>query len=224
MIYEADIKKLIKKRKVNNIKNHFLTFFYKDHTKFIGYHTKNKVQVWNSTPSISLFYPVYILFFNNNEILTKVVIERNPLTKVIDKIILIIIASLIVFQLYFSELRPAIALIIVVSIMYFLYIFIIKKIIKNENEILIKEFNKELFKLDNSISPNTIITNEVIESEWTTSKIFSRILIYLFCFFIIYLSLTEFLPKGNVKFIYGLLIPLAFIISDILIAIKSLKK
>lgn len=223
MIYEADIKKLIKKKKANNLKNHFFTFICKDHTKFIGYHTKNKVQIWNSTPSNSIFYPVFNLLFNNNEILTKVVIERNPLTKVIDKIILIIIASLVVFQFYFSNLRPAIGLTIIVAIMYFLYIFVVKKIIRKENEILIKEFNKELFKIENCNRPDTI-SNEAIESEWTTSKIFSRILIYLFCFFIIYLSLTEFLPKGNIKFIYGLLIPIAFIISDILIVIKSIKK
>lgn len=223
MISKKDVEKLIEIKTINSIKNHW-SYSNLNNFKINGEIRQKEILIWKNTFFLRTAYPIFIVYFDDNENYEKFEIIDNPFYLLLRKLIFLLISLLIVIVFFYYDYRTAIfgsIGIIFISIASFM---IMHKSISFERSMIIKNFKYELLKINAKRTSNINIKikeEKIIRArEWTLSKILSRILIYPFGIFIFYSTFLLIKEGKVVHGIAGILIVLLFFITDLLIIFK----
>lgn len=221
MITKKEIEKLIIRRKKSDLKNHFYTMLDYNSATYSGDIRNNEILLWKSTSFMRGNYPVFCLTFDTNENLKEISTQTNPFDKITGLIFKSVSILIIVSVFIFSDFEPALLQAMVIIVMLLLLSLLLKKITKYETSLLVIELKEIIKNIENSKnstkkSKESNIENNTEPKEKTISKTLTRLFAYPFCLFIIYISIVEFIPTGKLKIgIFGIIIPLAYLISDI---------
>lgn len=225
MITKEDIKQLIVEEKRSTLSSHLQIFFSWDFTRYYGEVKKNKILLWSSSYWLRLNYPVFLLRFDENDVLEGIKLENNPFNKVIRKLIPLIIGCFIISFFMFLKLKAAITISMIFTVFSLIFYLLIKNQLNFEKKNMLYDLRNDLFQLEQTNNPSLVPQSKhetEPSKEWTFSKIFLRIFLYPFCLGLIYISITSMLPSE--KPIYGLLgigVGLSYLITDIRLSFKK---
>lgn len=222
MVTKQEIEQLVIKQKESNLKNHFHTAWNRDSTTYTGEIKKNVILLWKSSSFMRSIYPIFTLNFDDNGILKNIVIHQNPLHKYFNLFLIVVLISVLTSQFILFDISQALLQIAVILVMSLLLYFLLRKINNFEKENLIDELKHVIKQIEKTKGSNEEISENVLEKEWTLSKILTRLVLYPFCLFIIYISITEFIPCGKLnRAILGISIPLVYITTDLKILLSN---
>ncbi|WP_308993984.1 hypothetical protein QLS71_013960 [Mariniflexile litorale] len=230
MVEKKDIEKLIIQNKKSTLKNHWNDAFFYNTTKYSGEIKQNELLLWRSSHFLRGAYPIFRLIFDQNGKLKGIKTEKNPYYKLQIKISIGFITVLSLMSIFMTEFKIAIIAIIGISVLvFFLYLFTFN-VRKYETKVLTEELKDaiENIERENNPEPEKITKTELKKEkikEWTFTKILTRLLLYPFCFFILWISIDGFLDEGmTLHRIIGIIITLTYIVVDILMVIGKNKK
>ena len=230
MLEKKDIEKLIIQNKKSNLINHFNDALIYNTTKYSGEIKPNELLIWRSSHFLRGAYPIFRLTFDQNGKLNGIKTEKNPYYKLLNKISIVFLIVLDLILIFATEFKPAVLSITGISLFAFFFYLLFFNAIKFETKILTEELKEAIEKIEkeNNPAPENItkaqLTKEKIK-EWTFTKILTRLLLYPFCFFILWISIDGFLDEGmTLHRIIGIIITLTYIVVDILMVIGKNKK
>ena len=229
MVEKKDIEKLIIQNKKSTLKNHWNDAFFYNTTKYSGEIKSNELLIWRSSYFLRGAYPIFRLTFDQNGKLNGIKTEKNPYYKLLNKISITFLIVLNLVLIFTTEFKPAVLGIIGISLLgFFLYLFLFN-VTKYETKILTKELKEAIENIEKENNPKLEnipkmnLKKEKVK-EWTFPKILTRLLLYPFCLLILWLSLTGFLDEGMILYrIFGIIIVLVYIITDIILTIRRNK-
>lgn len=225
MIFKSDIEKLVKVKKVSNFKNHFAEYISNEKNKeYSGEIKEDNIILWQSQ-TVGYFI-VFDISFNPNKTIKNIVIKNNNFHSLIKKIVPVFFLILVYVIIFSDNVRFAITISFVITIFFCLGYLILNAITKFQKELQIEVLRKDLLKIELKNNPDLIasIKLEVKEiNEWTFSKIMLRIILYPFCIFIIGFSIYSLFTELKMlrHAVFGIVISLTYLISDILILFKK---
>ena|GEM_PF-1344144 len=235
MAKKKDIEKLIVQNKKSNLKNHWNDAFFYNTTKYSGEINRNELLIWSSSHFLRGAYPIFHLTFNQNDELNGIRTEKNPYHKLLNKIT---IGFLIVFisGLFLStDFKMAVIGTIGLLVIGLLLRLVLGKSKKYETKLLTDELKEAIENIEQVNNPE-LINKPKSESktekvkEWTFTKVLTRIILYPFCLFILYLCIQMILnpdpnhtrqrPLG----IFGIIVVGGYLVADITIIVRNLIK
>lgn len=235
MVEKKDIEKLIIQNKKSTLKNHWNDAFFYNTTKYSGEIKPNELLIWRSAHFLRGAYPIFHLTFNQDGELNGIKTEKNPYHKLLNKISIGFFIALALVLLFTTEFKTAIIGIIGISVIGTLLHLIMSKAKKYETKILTDELKDAIENLERKKNPELInkpkteLKKEKVK-EWTFTKILTRIILYPFCLFMLYLCFQMILnpdpnhmrqrPLG----IIGIVIIGGYLIVDLTIIVKNLMK
>ncbi|MEH1008374.1 hypothetical protein VDP25_11560 [Winogradskyella sp. ECml5-4] len=232
MVEKKDIEKLIIQNKKSTLKNHWNDVFFYNTTKYSGEIKPNELLIWRSAHFLRGAYPIFHLTFDQNAELNRIKTEKNPFHKLLNKISIGFFILLVLFLLITTEFKTAIIGIIGISVIGTLLYLVMSKTKKYETKILTDELKEAIETIEREKNPELInkpkteLKKEKIK-EWTFTKILTRLLLYPFCLFILFFSITAFLPgaifKSNTLGVFGIIISLAYPVTDLIIIFRKNK-
>ena len=186
----------------------------------------NEYVIWTSNYWARFFYPVFKISFDKEGEITSIESELS----LNGKLWRMILSSLLILFFTFILIIPIIenfqkfnflTLIIfgVFSLLAFSFIWVFRKFYENETK---NSFN-ELKILVGLESKENIEKKENEKSEWTLKRIIMRAFIYPFALFIIFISCYGIYKGTFIRGIFGILIAVAFLYTDIKIIWKKRK-
>lgn len=229
MIQKKDIEKLVIQNKKSTLKNHWYDSIAYNTTKYSGEIKPKEILLWKSSHFLRGAYPIFSITFDQNNKLIGIKTEKNPYHIFLNKIVISFCVLLIFIILFTTNFKTAIFGIIGFSIIGFLLNLILSKARKYEIKILTDELrdtieNIERLNYSELINKNETSLKKEKVKEWTFTKIITRFLLYPFCLFILWFSITGLLTEGKITHgIFGIVVSLAYIISDIILIIKKKK-
>jgi hypothetical protein len=223
--HKEKIDKLITLEKKNNLTNHILTsLFNKGET--IAEKNMNEYIIWTSSYWVGFFYPIFKINFDKDGEITSIESElslNGKLWRVIlsSLLILFFACSLIIPIIEnFKNFDSSMLIILgVFSLLAFGFIWVFRKFYENETKNSFNEL-KTLVGLD---TKENIKKKENEKSEWTLKRIILRVFIYPFALFIIFISCYGIYKGTFFRGIFGILITVAFLYTDIKIIWKKRK-
>ncbi|RVT71092.1 hypothetical protein EOD40_17645 [Flavobacterium sufflavum] len=226
MVKKDDLKKLIIENKKSTLKNHWKDTFFCNKIKYSGEIRPNEILLWRSSEYLRGNYPIFILNFDQNKNLIGIKTEKNPYHKFRNKQSTVIFSILILLLAYNTDLRETLIFTFAILIFGFLLHIVLSKARKYETKLLTNELRETIENIENIErinNPELIIeSKKEEEEEWTSSKFITRLLLYPFCIFLLWFSLTILSPKEiNFKIIAGIAIVLTYLITDILLIIRK---
>jgi len=227
MVNKKDIEKLVVQNKKSNLVTHWKDSQSYNNIKYSGEIRKNEVLLWRSTYFMRGSYPVFHIRFNQNNELEEIKIEKNPYHIFLNKIMAVFLIVIGLSMFLLGNFMSAILAILGFTIVGVLMHLLLFKSTKYETKDLIEELkntieNIERLKKSEPIKERQLEDESV--NEWSFSKIITRIVIYPFCVFIIWMSIIGLLPEGKIKEgILAIIAALAFPITDLLLLIKKTK-
>jgi hypothetical protein len=235
MVEKKDIEKLIVQNKKSTLKNHWNDAFFYNTTKYSGEIKTNELLIWRSAHFLRGAYPIFHLTFDQNGELNGIKTEKNPFYKLLNKISIGFFIVLALVLLFTTEFKTAIFGIIGISLIGTLLHLVLSKAKKYETNILTDELKDAIENIERKNNPELInkpkaeLKKEKVK-EWTFTKFLTRIILYPFCLFMIYLFIQMILnpdpnharqrPLG----IIGIIIIGGYLIADITIIVKNLMK
>ncbi|MCF1193114.1 hypothetical protein LRR18_16110 [Mangrovimonas sp. AS39] len=229
MVEKKDIEKLIIQNKKSTLKNHWNDAFFYNTTKYSGEIKPNELLIWRSSHFLRGAYPIFRLTFDLNGKLNGIKTEKNPYYKLLNKVSIVFLILLNLVLIFTTEFKPAVIGIIGISLLGFFFYLFFFNVTKYETKILTEELKEAIENIE--LINNPELTNKPRSEskqekikEWTFTKILTRLLLYPFCFFILWLSITGFLDEGmTLHRIFGIIIVLTYIIVDITLTIRKNK-
>ena len=223
MAEKKDIEKLIVQNKKSNLKNHWNDAFFYNTTKYSGEIKPNELLIWRSSHFLRGAYPIFHLTFDQNNKLNGIKKEKNPYHKLLNKITIGFLIVLISGLFLSTDLKMAVIGTIGISVIGLLLRLVLGKAKKYETKLLTDELKEAIENIEQANNPVQINkpkseskTEKV--SEWTFTKVLTRLLLYPFCLLILWFSITGFLPEGKTLHgIFGIVVALAYPIADILL-------
>jgi len=220
---KKDIEKLIVQNKKSNLKNHWNDAFFYNTTKYSGEIKPNELLIWRSSHFLRGAYPIFHLTFDQNNKLNGIKKEKNPYHKLLNKITIGFLIVLISGLFLSTDLKMAVIGTIGISVIGLLLRLVLGKAKKYETKLLTDELKEAIENIEQANNPVQINkpkseskTEKV--SEWTFTKVLTRLLLYPFCLLILWFSITGFLPEGKTLHgIFGIVVALAYPIADILL-------
>ncbi|WP_459209249.1 hypothetical protein [Aquimarina rhabdastrellae] len=229
MAEKKDIEKLIVQNKKSNLKNHWNDSFFYNTTKYSGEIKQNELLIWRSSHFLRGVYPIFHLTFDQNDKLKGIKTEKNPYHKLLSKITIGVLIVFISSLFLLFDFKPAIIGTIVILFILALLILVLGKSRKYETKLLTVELKEAIENIEHLNNPD-FVNKPKSESkkekvkEWTFTKVLTRFLIYPFCLFILWVSITGFLPQGKILYgIFGIVIASAYPIADILLILGKNK-
>lgn len=235
MVEKKDIEKLIIQNKKSTLKNHWNDAFFYNTAKYSGEIKPNELLIWRSAHFLRGAYPVFHLTFDQNGELNGIKTEKNPYHKLLNKISIGFFIVLALVLLFTTEIKTAIIGIIGISVIGTLLHLVMAKAKKYETKILTDELKEAIENIERENNPE-LINKPKTElkkgkvKEWTFTKILTRLILYPFCLFILYLCIQMILnpdpnhirqrPLG----IIGIVIVGGYLIVDITIIVQNLMK
>lgn len=233
MVEKKDIEKLIIQNKKSTLKNHWNDAFFYNTTKYSGEIKPNELLIWRSAHFLRGAYPIFHLTFDQNEKLNGIKTEKNPFYKLLNKISIGFFIVLALVLLFTTEFKTAIFGIIGITLIGTLLHLVLSKAKKYETNILTDELKNAIENIERKNNPKLInkpkaeLKKEKVK-EWTFTKILTRVILYPFCLFMIYLCIQMILnpdpnhlrqrPLG----IIGIIIIGGYLVIDIIIIVKNL--
>jgi|SRR5690554_253635 len=233
MVEKKDIEKLIIQNKKSTLKNHWNDAFFYNTTKYSGEIKPNELLIWRSAHFLRGAYPIFHLTFDQNEKLNGIKTEKNPFYKLLNKISIGFFIVLALVLLFTTEFKTAIFGIIGITLIGTLLHLVLSKAKKYETNILTDELKNAIENIERKNNPELInkpkaeLKKEKVK-EWTFTKILTRVILYPFCLFMIYLCIQMILnpdpnhlrqrPLG----IIGIIIIGGYLVIDIIIIVKNL--
>ncbi|REE07620.1 hypothetical protein DFQ09_1186 [Winogradskyella pacifica] len=229
MVEKKDIEKLIIQNKKSTLKNHWNDSFSYNTTKYSGEIKPNEILIWRSSQFLRSVYPIFHLTFDQNNKLNGIKTEKNPYHKLLNKASTGFFILLVLVLLITTKLEIAVVGIIGISLIATLLSLVMSKSKKYETKLLTDELKESIENIEQTNNPELInkpkteLKKEKIK-EWTFTKILTRLLLYPFCFILLWFSITGFLPGGKTLYgIFGIIVALAYPIADILLIIGKNK-
>ncbi|MFG6685140.1 hypothetical protein ACGK9U_01055 [Mariniflexile sp. HNIBRBA6329] len=230
MVDKKDIEKLIVQNKKSTLKNHWNDAFFYNTTKYSGEIKPNELLIWRSSHFLRGAYPIFRLTFDQNGKLNGIKTEKNPYYKLQKKISIVLLIVFDLILIFTTEFKPAFFGIIGISLLGFFFYLLFFNVTKYETKILTEELKEAIEKIEKENKPEfenipkMELKKENIK-EWTFTKILTRLLLYPFCFFILWICIDGFLDDGmTLHRIIGIIIALTYIVVDILMVIGKNKK
>ena len=233
MVEKKDIEKLIIQNKKSTLKNHWNDAFFYNTTKYSGEIKPNELLIWSFAHFLRGAYPIFHLTFDQNEKLNGIKTEKNPFYKLLNKISIGFFIVLALVLLFTTEFKTAIFGIIGITLIGTLLHLVLSKAKKYETNILTDELKNAIENIERKNNPELInkpkaeLKKEKVK-EWTFTKILTRVILYPFCLFMIYLCIQMILnpdpnhlrqrPLG----IIGIIIIGGYLVIDIIIIVKNL--
>jgi len=227
MVEKKDIEKLIIQSKTSNLKNHWKDSFFYNTTKYSGEIKHNKLLIWRSSHFLRGAFPIFRLTFDQNNTLNGIQTEKNQYHKLRNKITIGFLILAVLALLLTTELRTAIFGIIVIFIITFLLHSVMSNINTYETKILTEELKEAIEYIEHLKNPELkpapkTESIKVKLKEWTFTKVLTRLLLYPFCFLIIWFSIAVFISEGKTFYgIFGIIVALAYPFADILLIFKN---
>lgn len=148
MVKKRDIEKLVFERKISNLKNHWRDSFFYNSTKYSGEIRHNEILMWRSSLFLRASYPIFYLTFDQNNELTAIKTEKNPYHLLLNKIIGGILIIYILGIFFSTNFQNAITIIFTFSIIGILLYFVLRRAIKYETKLLIKELKEAIDQIE----------------------------------------------------------------------------
>ena len=222
MINKNDIKKLVIEHKKSTLKNHWKDIFFSSSVKYNGEIRSYEILLWCSTYFLRGTYPIFILSFDNNENLTNIKIEKNPYHKFLNKQSVILVVIWFLILVYNFDLQELLIYTFFMLLIVYLSHLVLSKAQKYEINLQINELRETIENIERKKNPEIFIRPKEEENEFTTSKFFTRLILYPFCIFFIWFFITNLsLKEMNIKIFIGIGIILTYLISDIILLIKK---
>lgn len=227
MIRKEDLTKLIARERKNTFFSHFKIFFSLDFTKYYGEIKKDEILLWSSSYWLRFNYPIFILKFNEDNILEGIRLEKNPLNKVLGKLLFLVTGSFITFFATILQLKAAIIIILVLIVFsLFFYLLLINQI-NFEKRNMTLDLKKDIYSIERKGNPSLAAPPESeidYSKEWTLAKILLRVILYPFCLGLIYISITLILPSDKPFYaLLGIGVGLSYLVADLRILFKKLQ-
>ncbi|MGY3795178.1 hypothetical protein [uncultured Aquimarina sp.] len=235
MVEKKDIEKLIVQNKKSNLKAHWNDSFFYNTTKYSGEIKPNELLIWRSSNFLRSVYPIFHLTFDQNGKLNGIKTEKNPYHKLLNKITIGVLTVFVSGLFLSTDLKTAIIGTIGIILIITLLSLVLGKSKKYETKLItdeLKEAIENIELLNNSEiinRPKSKLKKEKVK-EWTVRKVLTRLLLYPFCFFALYLFVQMILnpdpnhirqrPYG----IVGVIFIGVYLITDIIIILKNLIK
>ncbi len=231
MASKKDIETLIVQPKKSNLKNHWNDAFFYNTTKYSGEIKPKELLLWRSSHFLRGAYPIFLLTFDQDGELKGIKTEKNPYHKLLDKIKIGSIVVMISGVFITMDVKLAMIATVVISVITFLLRVLLSTSAKYETKLLTAELKESIehLELENNpelgANPKQEFIKERIEKEGAFKKVLTRLILYPFCGLICWFSITEFLPEGRVVHgIFGVIVSLAYPITDVLLMIGKTKK
>jgi amino acid permease len=230
---KKDIEKLIVQNKKSNLKNHWNDAFHYNTTKYSGEIKPNKLLIWRSSHFLRGSYPIFHLTFDTNNKLNGIKTEKNPYHKLLNKITIGILVIFILGLCLSTDFKTAIIGTVGIVVIGFLLRLVLGKSKKYETKLLADELKQDIEKLEQVNNPELInkpkseLKKEKVK-EWTFTKVLTRLILYPFCLFILYLCFQMILnpdpnhPRQRPLGIFGIIVIGGYLVADITIIVKNL--
>jgi len=226
VVKRKDIEKLIIQNKKSNLKNHWNDAFSKNAIKYSGEIRPHEILLWRSSLFLRGAYPIFHFTFDQDENMNGIRTEKNPYHIVLTRISIVLPVVFIAALFIFMNLELAIIASSGILILSFLLHLVLNKSRKFETNLIQNELKETIGNIERQNNPHlknvtkTSLNQQKIK-EWTLTKILTRLLVYPFCGFITWLSLTGFLPEGKIILgIFGIVVGLGYPIVDLIILFK----
>ena len=235
MVEKKDIEKLIIQNKKSTLKNHWNDAFFYNTTKYSGEIKPNELLIWRSAHFLKGSYPIFHLTFDQNGELNGIKTEKNPYHKLLNKISIGFFVVLVLVLLFTTEFKTALIGIIGISVIGTLLHLVMSKAKKYETKNLTDELKEAIVNIERANNPelvnkpNADLKKEKVK-EWTFTKILTRIILYPFCLFILYLCIQMILnpdpnhPRQRPLGIFGIIVVGGYLVADITIIVRNLMK
>ena len=233
MVEKKDIEKLIIQNKKSNLKNHWNDAFFYNTIKYSGEIKPNELLIWRSSHFLRGAYPIFHLTFNQNNQLNGIKTQKNPYHKLLNKITIGFLIVLISGLFLTTDFKMAVIGIIGILVIGLLLRLVLGKAKKYETKLLTDELKEAIENIEQANNPELINTpkseskTEKVK-EWTFTKVLTRIILYPFCLFILYLCIQMFLnpdpnyPRQKPLGIFGIIVVGGYLVADITIIVKNL--
>ncbi|NIK93649.1 hypothetical protein GZ212_15925 [Mangrovimonas sp. CR14] len=235
MVKKKDIEKLIVQNKKSNLTNHWNDAFHYNTTKYSGEIKRNELLIWRSSHFLRGAYPIFHLTFNQNDELNGIRTEKNPYHKLLNKITFGFLVVLISGLFLSTDFKMAVIGTIGLLVIVLLLRLVLRNSKKYETKLLTDELKKAIQNIE--LKNNSELTNKPKSElkqdkvkEWTFAKILTRIILYPFCLFILYLCIQMILnpdpnhPRQRPLGIFGIIVVGGYLVADITIIVKNLMK
>lgn len=229
MVEKKFIEKLITQHKKSTLINHWKDAFFYNTTKYSGEIKADELLLWRSSAHLRGAYPIFHLSFHQNGVLKKIEIKKNPYHKLLDYLTVGCIIVLFILLLCTVEFKTAILGIIGIFVLGTLLHLVLSEAKKYETKNLTYELKEAIENIGReqnikiSNKQKVELNNEKLH-QWSLRKVITRLLIYPFCLFILWISITFFLPEGKIGHaVFGIIVALGYPIADILILIGKNK-
>ena len=223
MVTRKDIEQLIVENKISNLKTHFKDMLFYNTVKYSGEIRSDEILLWRSSYFLRGAYPIFHIKFDKQNRLNNIKKEKNPFHIVLNKISLILFISTIIGFFVTSDIKFALIATIGISVVAFLLNMVLTKGRNYEMQLITDELKEVIENIEFEKNPELVrksssnATNKT--NEWSLKKILTRLILYPFCAFIVYLSLIHIIPEGKRELgIFGVLIGLGYPIVDLIIA------
>lgn len=235
MVEKKDVEKLIIQNKKSTLKNHWNDVFFYNTTKYSGEIKSNELLIWRSAHFLRGAYPIFHLTFDQNGKLNGIKTEKNPFHKLLNKISIGFFIVLVLVLLFTTEFKTALIGIIGISVIGTLLHLVMSKAKKYETKNLTDELKEAIGNIERANNPELVNKpkadlKKVKVKEWTFMKILTRIILYPFCLFILYLCIQMILnPEPNHSRqrplgIFGIIVVGGYLVADITIIVRNLMK
>ena len=235
MVEKKDIEKLIIQNKKSTLKNHWNDAFFYNTTKYSGEIKQNELLIWRSAHFLRGAYPIFHLTFDQNGELNGIKTEKNPYHKLLNKISIGFFIVLVLVLLFTTEFKTALIGIIGISVIGTLLHLVMSKAKKYETKNLTDELKEAIGNIERANNPelvnqpNADLKKEKVK-EWSFTKILTRIILYPFCVFILYLCIQMILnpdpyhPRQRPLGVFGIIVVGGYLVADITIILRNLMK
>jgi len=221
--HKEKIDELITLERDNNLLNHILTSLF-NRGETIAEKNLNEYIIWMTNYWVGTFYPIFRINFNEKNEINKIKSELS----LNGKLWALILGGLIVSFFAFLVIIPMIedfeyldySALIILGIYGFLVFgiyWVFRKVYLNETEYLLNEL-KIVIGLDTEENIENI---ENAKNERTIKMTIFRLFFYPFTLFIIFMSGYLIYKGGYLKGVFGIILGIGYLYSDIRIILKK---
>jgi hypothetical protein len=223
MITKENVLKVITLKR-DSFFGHLDSLFSNTSKDYFGIMDNNKIIIWPNLKKFNLFYPLFVLLFDDQEQFIKIQKKPNPFLKLFSFLFFFFLISIVTHRFINVPTEVAISSSLVLLLL-FLVVFVIMKQVyyKNGQKENVKLYDY-LIKLESfsSSSQGKKIKSELIFKSSKVLQLSVRLLTYPFAIGIILMVLFLIpISEMKIKFLILIIIPSVYLISDIIIIIKK---
>ena len=223
MITKDSVLKVLTLKK-NSFFGHLDSLFSNTSKDYFGVMNNNKIIIWLNLKKINLFYPLFVLLFDEQEQFIKIQKKLNPFLKLFVFFFFFFLISIMTHRYMYVPLEVAISSSLVLLFLFLVIFVIIKQISYKHGQQETVKLYDYLIKLEN-FSNSSQGKNIKSELKYRDSKVLQlsiRLLTYPFAIGIILMVLFLIpLNEMKIKYLFLIIIPSVYLISDIIILVKK---